>query len=327
MSLATLYLGNPASPFGMQAISPPPPGTSAPGGSSASSVASGVGASLSRATTVAGLISGGVATLRKPKLKSTYQVGWGLLGMTDVELLTSFFDGRQGGGPYCLVDPSWNNFFPPNVAGMGSVLGAVPEWGPSAGTLATSTAAGPAGLLSGVAQWTSAVTGSILYAGFNNVVDGTWLPPVVTGVAHRVSLFAKLVSGTATLTAAAMYGVGGSAPAGTAATGTGVVLSTSVWQEVAVGVANNFSWAATADYVLPKWTVSSATTPVILLSAAAFVYDLALTSPGVASGATASALNPWVGGVGVPRVLIASDIATPVDLIGLREYSLTLQES
>lgn len=324
MSLATLYLGNPLSSFGMQALSPPPPGENVPGGSATTSGgATGVSANLSRATVAQSLISGGIAIQRKPRTKSSYQVGWNLLGMSDIDLLMSFFDGRQGGGPYCLVDPSWNNFLPPNVAGMGAVLGAFPEWGPTAGGLTVSTAAGP-GFHSGVAQWSSAVTGSILYMGLNNVVDGTWLPPAITGASVRASIWAKLVSGTGTLTAAIMTGVGGSAPSSTVATGTGVALSTSTWQEVSVGAANSVTYTSVQDYLMPKFTVSGATTPVILLSAPAFVYD---------SATNASALSPWVGGVGVPRVVIVGDVPSPVDLIGAlnagatyREYTLTLQE-
>lgn len=322
MSLATPYLGNPLSPFGMLALSQPPPGSNS--GSLSTSTATGVSANLSRATVSQSLISGGLSTQRKPRTKSSYQISWGLLGAGDVDLIQSFFDGRQGGGPYCLVDPSWSNFYPANVAGMGSVLGALPEWSPTVGTLATSTAAGNGSMLSGVAQWSGAATGSILYTGLNNIIDGTWLPPVVAGASVRASLFAKLVSGTATLTAAAMAGTAGSAPAATVATGSGVVLNTSTWQEVSVGVANTFAWTSAEDYIMPKFTISSAASPVILLTASAFVYDISLN---------ASALSTWVGGVGVPRVVISGDAPSPVDLIGsagngatYRDYTLTLQE-
>lgn len=327
MSLATLYLGNPLSPFGMQALSPPPPGENSPGGSATTTgSASGVSTNLSRATVAQSLISGGLAIQRKPRTKSSYQIGWSLLQAADVELINSFFDGRQGGGPYCLVDPSWGNFLPPNVAGMGSVIGAVPEWSPTAGTLAVSTVAGN-GSLSGVMQWTTGVTGSILYMGLNNVIDGTWLPPTINGVSVRASIFAKLVSGTGSLTAAIMTGVGGSAPTSTVATGSTIALSTGAWVEVPVGAPSSTSWSSVQDYVYPKWTISSAATPVILFTAPAFVYD---------SAANASALSPWVGGVGVPRVVLTGDSPIPVDLLGgtiggvtgstYRDYTLTLQE-
>lgn len=311
MAVTRVYLGNPLSTFGMQPIRAIRVGASIGSGA-------GMSPTLSRGTATQTLISGGVATQRKPRLKSGYQIVWQHLTPSDIDLLLSFFDGRQGGGPYCLVDPSQSNHLPPNVAGMGTVLGAFPEWSPTAGVLSVSTAPGVTGYLSGVAQWTSALTGSILYMGLNNVIDGTWLPPIIPGVAVRASIWAKLVSGSAGLTTAILDGVGGSAPLGTAATGSTVTLSTSVWQEVSVAIASSFSWPSTADYMMPKFTVTSASTPVILLSAPAFVYD---------SGLNASALNPWVSGVGVPRVLITGDAPTPVGRPGLRDWTMTLQEA
>jgi hypothetical protein len=317
-SLATPYLGNPLSPQGLLPLSVPPPGASV-GNSSTSISTVGVTVSVSRTAGSQSLISGGTATLRKRYSKSSYQIGWSMLLPQDFDTIMSFFDGGQGGGPYCFIDPSQYNFFPPNVCRMGQVVNALPEWSPTAGTLAvSSTLLPPTGFMSGVATWTSAATGSILYTGLNNVVDGTWLPPVVPGLSIRASIWAKLTSGTATLTAAMMYGVGGSAPAGTAATGSAVTLNTSTWQEVSVAVASSFSWGATVDYAMPKFTVSSASSPVFQLSAPSFVYDTVTN---------ASALNPWVGGMGVPRVVIPADAQVPVDLIGVREFTLNLQEA
>lgn len=307
MSLST-YLGNPLSTNGMQAIPTPEPGGQVGN--------RGVSTNISRASVAQQLISGGAAVQRKRYTKRGYSIGWSILNPAEVDLLMSFFDGRQGGGPYCLMDPSFGNQLPANVSGMGSVLGALPEWSPTAGALATSTSAGP-GLLSGVAAWTGAATGSILYMGLNNVVDGTWLPPIIAGLSVRASIWAKVASGSGTLTAAAMYGIGGSAPAGTAATGTGVVLS-STWQEVSVGVASSFSWPTTSDYVMPKFTISSATSPSLLLSAPAFVYS---------DATSASALSPWVAGAGVPRCLVLGDVPSPVDVVGFREWTMTLQEA
>lgn len=311
MAITRVYLGNPLSPFGIQALPAIPIGQ--PIGGNA-----GMSPSFSRGTAAQSLLSGGVATLRKPNVKSAYPIVWNIRGPADVDLLMSFFDGGQGGGPYCFLDPSQSNYLPANVARMGAVLGSVPEWSPTAGVLAPSTATPPVGLLTGVASWTSAVTGSILYEGLNNVVDGTWLPPVVPGLAHRMGIFAKLVSGTGSLQASIMYGIGGSAPAGTAVSGPTVALNTSTWQEVNAGVANTFSWAATADYAMMKLTVSAATTPVILLAAASMVYEV---------NTNASALAPWVSGIGVPRVVISGDAASPVGRPTMRDFQMTLAEA
>lgn len=310
MALTRVYLGNPAGPFGMQALPAIPAG--APIGGVA-----GMAPSLGRGTVAQLLASGGIATLRKPKLKSTYPITWRILNAADVDLMTSFFDGGQGGGPYCFIDPSQSNYLPPNVARMGAVLGALPEWAVTVGALAVSTTAPPTGLLSGVAAWTGAANASVMYEGLNNVIDGSWLAPVVQGLAHRKSIWAKVTAGSATLTAAMLYGVAGSAPAGTAATGTSIVLS-GTWQEIPVAVANSFSWAVTADYCQLKLTVSSATTPTIQLAAPSMVYDTATN---------ASALSPWVSGVGVPRVLIPGNADSPVGRPGFRDYTITLQEA
>lgn len=312
MTIKRVYLGNPLSPFGMQPLPAIPVGSSVGG-------RAGMTPTLSRGTVTQILISGGAATQRHQRLKSTYPIQWVIRGPADIDLLMSFFDGGQGVGPYCLVDPSQTNYLPANVARMGAVLGAVPEWTPTVGALATSTAAGPTGLLSGVCAWTGSANASILYMGLNNVVDGTWLPPVVTGLAHRMSIWAKLASGTGTLTAAMLYGVAGSAPAGSATgTAAAVALSTSVWQEVSVAIPNTFSWPATADYAMLRLTVSSATSPSILLAAPAMVYDTVVN---------AAALSPWVSGVGVPRCVIVGDAPSPVGRPGMRDWTMTLQEA
>lgn len=311
MSITRVYLGNPAGPFGMQALPAIPIGS--PLGGSA-----GMSPSLSRGTVVQTLASGGVAIQRKRAVKSTYPITWLIRGQADVDLLMSFFDGGQGGGPYCLVDPSQQNFLPPNVARMGAVLNGVPEWTPTVGAIAVSAAVGPTGLLSGVMAWTGSANASILYMGLSNILDGTWLPPVLTGLSHRMSIWAKLASGTGTLTAAMLYGVAGATSSGAAtATAPATALNTSTWVEVPVAVASSFSWPSTADYVMLKLTVSSATSPSILLAAPSMVYDTA---------ASASALSPWVAGIGVPRVVIPGDAASPVGRPTKRDFTMTLQE-
>lgn len=306
MSLTHVYLGNPLSAFGMQPLPGIPVGS--PVGGSA-----GMDSAFSRGGSSSDLVSGGVATQRQRYLKSTYPIKWIIRGAADIDLLQSFFDGRQS-GPYCLIDPSQTNYLPPNVSGMGAVLGALPEWVVSAGALATSTQAGPAGLLSGVANWTGAANTNTITMGLSAVIDGTWLPPILSGKAHRFSIWAKVASGSATLTASVPYGIGGSAPIGNATvTAAGVALS-GTWQEVSALVAAGFNWT-TGDYAGMKLTVSSATTPSILLAAPSMQYDSSV------------ALNPWVGGVGVPRVVIVGDASSPVGRPGLRDWMMTLREA
>lgn len=304
MTITRVYLGNPAGTFGMQPIAAIRVG--------ATLGSLGMTPGFSRGTISQTLIGGGTTTQRLPELKSSYSIDWSILKPADFDLLMSFFDGGQGGGPYCLVDPSQSNFLPPNVSRMGAVTSSFPEWVATVGALATSTSAGPTGLLSGVCAWTGAATSSVLWMGLNNVIDGTWLPPIISGKSHRVGIWAKVASGSATLTAAVPYGVAGSAPIGNAtATAAAVVLS-STWQEVSALVASGFNWT-TGDYLAMKLTVSSATTPSILLAAPSMIYD-ASASTGVA-------------GIGVPRVNIVGDAPSPVGRPGLRNFTMTLAEA
>lgn len=306
-----VYLGNPSGPFGMTLLPMLPPG-----GVIDSSL--GIGTSLGRVAATQTLISGGTTSQRLPYTKRAYSLAWSILIGSEIDSINSFFDGRQGSGPYCLVDPSWANHLPANVASVGAVLGSLPEWSPTAGTFTTTTAtAPPTGKLSGVGSWASAGSGAILYMGLNNVVDGTWLPPVVAGLSHRCSIWARTLTGTATVTPALMYGVAGSAPAGTAATGSAGSLTTT-WQQLTVPVASSFSWPTTADYAMLKLTCSTAAAPNLLFAAAEFVYDTV---------ATVAVLSPWTSGLGVPRLNVVGSAPTPVDLVGWREYTLTLAEA
>lgn len=321
MTITRVYLGNPAGPFGMQAI----PAIFVGGSMGGSGV--GMMTTLGRGTMSQVLVGGGTTTQRLSKTKTIYQLGWNIRGPADINLLRSFFTGVQGGGPYCLVDPSESNWLPPNVSSMGAVLGALvnpsgAEWSPAVGAIAVNTAqAPPAGALSAVAGWTGAANSSILYMGLNNIIDGTWLPPVIGGLAHGAGISAKLLSGTGSLTAAIMYGVAGSAPAGTAtATAATVALNTSTWVDVSAVVASGFSWPSTADYAMLKLTVSGATSPSILLSAPWFTYDTA----------TAAKPNPLVNGIGVPRCVIPDTASSPVgitDVRKLRDFVMSLAEA
>jgi hypothetical protein len=312
VTITRVYLGNPLSPNGLLPL------PAVPVGGSIASAAGGMSPSLGRLISAQTLLSGGVAVMRRAHTKSQYQLQWMIRGVADMELLMSFFDGRQGGGPYCLVDPSWRNYLPPNVAGMGSVIGALPEWSPTQGSFTPITSVTPpTGHYSGVGNWATAGSGSILYMGLNNIVDGTWLPPVIPGLSHGFAIWARTASSTATVTPALMYGVGGSAPAGTAATGSAGSLTTT-WQQLTVPVASSFSWPSTADYAMLKLTCSTASAPNLYFSAPEFVYDTA---------SSVSPLSPWASGVGVPRVLFTGEMPSPVGRPTMRDVTLTLQEA
>lgn len=312
MSLG-VYLGNPLSAFGMTLLPMPPIG-----GVVSSGGASGIASTLSRGAFANTLASGGTAAFRRPKTKQTYSLAWDILNPSEVEILNSFFDGGQGGGPYCLVDPSWSNYLPPNVSRMGAVLSALPEWTPTVGTFAPiTTVAAPTGHFSGVGSWAGAGSASVLYMGLNNIIDGTWLPPVIPGLSIGFAVWARTASSTATVTPALTYGVGGSAPTGTAATGSATALTTT-WQQLTVAVASSFSYTGSGLYADLKLTCSTASAPNIYFSAPEFVYSTA---------ASVSVLNPWVGGLGVPRVIIPANASSPVDMVGWRDYTLTLAEA
>lgn len=304
MSLG-LYLGNPAGAFGMVQL---------PGAQIGGVLGSGGGVStnLTRSTTSNVLASGGVATFRRRYTKRSYSIAWSILTASEIDILNSFFTGIQGAGPYCLVDPSWGNQLPANAASMGAVLGTFPEWVPTSGTLAVSAQLPPTGYLSGVAQWSGAGNGDNLSEG-SYPIDPTFVSPVLRGVAHRKAIWAKVTSGSAHLTAAMYSAPSALGSATLVATGTPVTLS-GTWQEVSVSVASSFSWASDALYVRAEFDVSSASTPVVQFAAASATYG------------TSTALSPWVSGVGVPRVVLPGDAPSPVDIVGWRDYVLTLAE-
>lgn len=278
----------------------------------------GLSATGSRGTFTQQLIGGGTTTQRLPKTHSGYQIGWKIRGAADIDLLNSFYTGVQGSGPFCLVDPTQSNFLPPNVSGMGLIAGTIPEWqtGVSSGAIAVSTATPPTGVLSGVMGWTGAANASTLYMGINNVLDGTWLPPVIPGLSHAFGISAKLLSGTGSLTAAILGGPAGGAQTAATVTATTTALNTSTWVDVSALVAAAFSWPTTSDFIQLRLTVSSATSPSILLSAPWMTYDTA----------TAIKPSPWVNGIGVPRCVIVGDADSPVGRPGLRDYTMTLAE-
>lgn len=311
MTLMYAWLGRPDSTFGMLALPAVPIGPSI-GGSH------GMSPSMSRATVGQTKMSGGMTAAHRPDLKSTYGFQWKMLNPTKTDLLMSFYDGRQS-GPYCFVDPSQYNFLPVNVASAGLAGGALntqgrTEWTAGTGAVAVSSQAGPTGLITGVMGWTGAGNASVLWMGPNNGIDATWMPPVLQGKAHRFAVYAKMLSGSASLTAAAISGNAGGTTTAATATAPTVVLSGS-WQEVSATVATSFSWAGN-DYCTMKLTVSSSSSPSILLAAASMVYD----------DVTAAALSPWVAGVGVPRLIVPKGVDSPVGRPGLRDFTMTMAE-
>lgn len=312
MTITRVYLGNPLSANGLLPLPAIPVGGSIASGSG------GMSPSLGRLISAQTLLSGGASTIRRAHTKSQYGLQWMIRGVADMELLMSFFDGRQGGGPYCLVDPSWRNYLPPNVAGMGAVIGALPEWSPAVGTFTPiTTVTPPTGHYSGVGNWAGAGATSILYMGLANVVDGTWLPPIIPGLSHGFAIWARTASSTAVVTPSFHAGLGGATPSTTAATGSSTTLTTS-WQQLTVAVASSFSWASTADYGMLELACTTASAPNIYFSAPEFVYDTA---------ASVSVLNPWASGVGVPRMLFTGEMPSPVGRPTMRDVTLTLQEA
>lgn len=299
MSLARVYLGDPAGLFGMQKLP-------------AILQGNGMTAGLSRATVVHSLASGGSTVTRRNRVKAAYQLSWQIRQAADVDLLQSFYAGRQGVGPFCLVDPTWINMFDENTASMGAVLGALPEWAVnSPQTLAKdATHTPPTGILSGVAAWAGAGSASVLYRGAYGSTDGATLPPVLAGVPHTWGVWARTASSTCSVTPKLAYGIGGSAPGGFGSSGAAVTLTTT-WQLISVSVAASFSWPAGSQYAVPELVCNTGSAPNILLAGAQFAYDTAVPAA-------------FATGIGVPRVSISADPSAAVLRPGLRDYVMQL---
>lgn len=286
---------------------------------------SGYASSGSRGENVQQLASGGIAVTRRPKVKRTWTLPFSGLTPDSANLLTAYYAGTMGLGPYIFVDPAWRNVLGTDVSSMGANLQAVSGWATaitSTQTLAFDSATAAQFVESGVMDWTGATTASKL--GVGSWVGGVLIPSVneapvyLSDQPSAVSIYGRTVTSTASVT---LQGLGVTAAGSISVTGSSATatLSTAGWTRLTSFVASGTSGAL---YEIPLITCNTASAPVIQLCCADLQYGVSVA---------ASNLLAWVLGYGSPRVVVVpgSNGAFPAvsRLIPFRDHALTLGEA
>lgn len=259
------------------------------------------------------LISGGTAVTHRKATRRTWGVTYPGLTPDAADLLLGFYAGVFGDGPFCWVDPAWRNALSADASTFGAVLDASSDWALSGAgqTFTTSnTITPPAAVTSAVGVWHGAGTSS--HVGTGTWAGATLLPvepsqPPYIGVVTTLSLYAKSVSGTPSITVRgrAVLADGSIVNTGTATP----TLNGSAWQRVAVTVPAGL----TASYLTIDVQCGTAASPDIYLSSAAVEYGV--STPGT-----------WVMGLGIPRVLIPQTLTGQYTVMFARDHGLTLAE-
>lgn len=288
-SLNTAYLGRPGS---MVRLVVPDTGIAAP---------------MTRGETNHDLIAGGGTVTRRRHTRRLFAMNWSHRAVDEADAILSFYFGTRGFGPFALVVPTWRNLLDMDVSTMGVALSSLTGWSTaaSASVPVFSASAGPtvAGvpIATGVGRWPSPVNNARIFAGALSSA-GVYTPgttgrpyatPYLPDQPAIVSMYAATLSSTCSAAVAAI----GVPAAGTAspvvATGTTVTLTTT-WQRLSVVVPVGTSgWTAAATpYICPALQCLSASAPNILIAAASVQMGTLLTT------------DPWVTGLGTPRVVI-----------------------
>lgn len=271
-------------------------------------------APLSRGEVTHDLISGGTAVTRRVRARRVYQLGFSGCTADTAATLLGFYVGDYGDGPFCFVDPAWRNQLRDDASTFGARGQAVTGWGlsnPGVESVTYTTGVDPFAVPSGVAVWAGAGNGSHLgtgaYSGATLVPDVTAACPYLADQPTTVSVYVRTATSTASLT---LRGLAVQADGTVASTTTATLTAnTAGWQRATVTVPASL----TALYTLADVLCNTASAPSIYLSCAAVQYGV--TVPGA-----------WVGGVGVPRVVVSAPLANSSTLFVARDHALTLAE-
>lgn len=302
--LQSLYLGQPGN---MQKLPIPDAGYTAP---------------ISRGEVDHALASGGNTVTRRRYMKRAYGFAWSAALPEVGDLLTSFYGGAMGLGPYRLVDPSVRNHLDFDTANMGAALAANSSWSaPSGDTVPYTdpTQAAPSGIIGATPlHWPSPVSGHTLVAatyGPGTVYTPTLLTPVyLADQTVYVSIWMRAASGTPTVSLKLI---------GLPSVGTATPPSTSVSCPLTT------TWTRYGFAAAPSASgFGNVTTPYITLgiTAPASCPDLLLTAAQLEYGQTSKA-NPWVQGEGCPRVSIGGPFGSQVNVWWRRDRTLAMVEN
>lgn len=273
-----------------------------------------VTADASRSETVHTLLSGGTVVERNANAKRTYVLPFQYLEDDDVDLLTSFYEGLFGNGPWVYVDPTVTNVLTLDQSACGARVGQPAGWLPSSGTIASSgDAPSEEAPTSGVFLWSGIGASASIQP---CATDGATTPDLLGAPVNvppefvTASVYVKsAVSGAVTLTLVGFDSTGAVNSTDLVET---VTLSTG-WQRVSVTASPLEPTLAASAFVLPQLSVGSSHPASLSFCAAQVEY--------------ADRPTKWRRGHGSPRVIISGTPGRAVQQIGFTNQTLTLAET
>lgn len=261
------------------------------------------------------LINGGLAVTRRVASRRAWQLTWSGLTPDLADQLVGYYTGVYGDGPFRFVDPAWRNALTVADSTFGAVVDSIGSttWATSSSGAALTfdtTVAAPSPQ-SGVLRWTAVPNGGQLAPGSwdggkfvpNTLAAVPYLPQVVTSI----TVYGRALTGTPNLSLRGRTQTSDGTTVGTVTASAN--MSTSVWTPLQVTV--------------PSGQVASYVAPNILCNTANSVVQLAC--PLVQYGKTPA--DPWVIGLGVPRVIVAEAMPVQYELLYARDHSLILAET
>lgn len=259
------------------------------------------------------LISGGTAVTHRRDTRRSWQLAYPGMTPDTADLLLGFYSGVFGDGPFCWVDPAWRNALHLNVSTMGAPLRAISGWSASVssqGLTFDTTLTAPVAT-SGVMRWTGAQNGSRVglgtWTGSVFTPDVAKAPPYLPQQVTSLSVYARAVSGTPSLSVRGLAVLTSGAVANTQTQTQ--TLSSAAWT---LFTPAQTPISLTADYVVPDFLCNT-NNSVIQFACAQVQYGK-------------NPADPWVLGLGIPRVVIPTGLGGQYTVMFARDHGLTLAE-
>lgn len=269
-----------------------------------------IDASSSRGDVPVSLIGGGQAVIRRLHPRKTFVLPFESLTPVDADLITGFYSGLYGSGPFVFVDASVRNVLGLDVSTCGVRTQASNGWVASSGTVTADTSQTSPVAGSGVVKLAGAGTSASLQPGVTaNTATIAKAPVYLPGEAVTVSLYAKASASAACSLQLAGYGTSGAVTVTSLAASASVTTS---WQRFTVTAAIGAGAFASAAFVLPRLMLPVTAPANLWIAAAQVEYGDTVTA--------------WQPGYGSPRVVITAPPGRTVPLYGYSTHTLTLGE-
>lgn len=259
------------------------------------------------------LISGGVAVTRRRDTRRSWGLAYPGCTPDTADLMVGFYTGVFGAGPFAFVDPAWRNALHIEASTFGTIVQAITAWSASVSSqpLTYDTTVTAPVVTSGVMRWTGAQNGS-------RVGLGTWTgslftpntikaPPYLPEVVTSISVYARSVSGTPSLSVR-----------GLAVDSTGAIVNT----QTATATLSSAAWTLLAPAATPAGLTATYVVPDFLCNTNNSVIQFACAQ--VQYGKNPA--DPWVIGLGIPRVVVSSGLAGQYTVMFGRDHGWSLAE-